>query len=218
LPIGLRGARRCYCVCCPTDIQSRRVVAPSGRLIRKPRPWLKQMQGPAPQPGSLKRSYVKKVIFAVALIVIASVGVRVFLWPRGNDKPSVWLFSNTPHLVYAKVMSGPVTLSTLENRYWTVTVNPLEMRSAHVVGTFEASGGPESDIQVVLAEASEFEKWKNGREARTLYFGDQITSGKFDVRLPEARTYILSFRNTSSTINKQASAEIFLRYLATPIK
>lgn len=176
------------------------------------------MQGLTPQPGSLKGSYVKKAIFAVALIVIVSVGVRVFLWPHGNDKPSAWLFSNTPHLIYAKVASGPVALSTLENRYWTVTVDPFGMRNAHVVGTFEASGGPESDIQVILAEASEFEKWKSGREARTLYFGDQIASGKFDVRLPEARTYILSFRNTSSTVNKKASAEIFLRYLATPIK
>jgi hypothetical protein len=176
------------------------------------------MQGVARQRGFLNGINVKKVIFAVALIFICSLGARVFLWPHGNDTPSVWLFSNTPHLTYVKVVTGPVALSALENRYWTVSVDPLGMRNAHVVGNFQASGGPESDIQVVLAEASEFEKWKNGHEAKTLYFGDQIASGKFDVRLPEARTFILSFRNTSSAVNKKASAEIFLRYLSPPIK
>ncbi len=173
---------------------------------------------PEPTHQSVSWMRIKKVFLSLTLFCIGLAGVRVFLWPHGNDKPSSWLFANTPHLIYVKVVKGPVALTPDENRYWTVSIDPVAMPRAHVVGNFLASGGPESDIQVVLAEASEFEKWKSGREARTIYFGDQITSGKFDVRLPAGGTYILSFRNTSPTISKNASAEIYLRYLAAPMK
>jgi hypothetical protein len=177
-----------------------------------------QMQAQTRQSGFLKGINIRKLLFTITLILIASVAVRIFLWPHGNDKPSLWLFRNTPHLIYVNVVSGPVFLTAGENRYWTISVDPGSMSKAHVVGIFQASGGPEDDIQVALAEASEFEKWKNGHEAKTLYFGDQITSGKFDVRIPEAGTYILSFRNTSPSVSKKASAEIMLRYLAAPVR
>lgn len=148
----------------------------------------------------MKGTNIKKLLFIIALILTGSVVARVFLLPHRNDKPAAWLITNMPHLTYVKVVCGPVVLANEENLYWNAKVNPDSTPNAHIVGLFEVSGGPQEDIQVVLAEASEFEKWKNRHEARTLYFGDQIASGKFDVCVPEPGTYILSFRNTSSAV------------------
>ena len=116
------------------------------------------------------------------------------------------------------VVSGDVLLTPGENRYWTISIDPQTMHQPHVIGAFQISDPPEEDLQVILAQQSEFEKWKNHQPADLLYFGDKMTSGSPDVRLPAPGTYILCFRNTSSNVNKKTSADIKLQYLAAPIK
>jgi hypothetical protein len=88
------------------------------------------------------------------------------------------------------------------------------MQDARVVGSFRASGGSGNDVQVVLAEESEWENWVNGHEARVLYSTGRITTGKIDVPIAEAGTYYLAFSNAFSTFSeKDVFAEVELRYL-----
>jgi hypothetical protein len=171
-----------------------------------------------PKPARSYLQGINLVPIIILLIIggalLAVIAIRV----REGHESSGWVFKNTPRLIYQNVVSGPLNLTAGENRYWTIYVDPQTMHMAHVVGRFQMNGGTEDDIQIVLADANEFENWEKGLRAQTLYLGEQITSGTFDVRLTRAGTYTLSLRNTSSAEDKKVSAEIRLRYLAPPMK
>jgi len=92
-------------------------------------------------------------------------------------------------------------------------VDTEKMQDVRVVGSFRASGGSGNDIQLVLADESEFENWINGHQARVLYSTDQITNGKVHVQITESGAYVLAFSNTFSTMtDKDVFAEVELRY------
>lgn len=96
-------------------------------------------------------------------------------------------------------------------KWWEFTITP-EMKSATVVGKFEAQGGEGNDINVFIAEAKEFAKYKSGRESNVFYDSDNVSTGELNESL-EPGHYFLVFNNQFSTIStKSVKAEINLTY------
>jgi hypothetical protein len=176
------------------------------------------MQSDTQHGQNLRGIHIKPLLLAFTLGIIFSLIAWVVFVPRQGKESYKWLFRNTPRMIFVDVVSGKYGLAAGESRYWTISVDPQSMHRTHLIGSFKVSEGPEDEIQVVLAEQGEFNKWKNGRQANLLYFGDHMTGGSPDISLPAPGTYILAFRNTSPTANKEATADLKLRYLAPPIK
>lgn len=112
------------------------------------------------------------------------------------------------------LFSGEIVVAAAQYRYQTFTVTTTAMVNPRVVGSFHASGGMGNDIQVVLAEKSEFENWANGHKARVLYSTEKETSGHMNVPITQPGTYYLAFSNTFSLLTqKHVDADIELQYL-----
>lgn len=76
----------------------------------------------------------------------------------------------------------------------------------------EVSGGTGNDIQVVLAEESEFQNWINGHQTHALYSTPKVTAGRINVAIREPGTYYLAFTNSFSVFSsKTVTADIELR-------
>jgi len=64
------------------------------------------------------------------------------------------------------------------------------MRDIHSTGHFLALGGQGNDIDVVLADETEFGKWMDKQSAKVYYQSGKTTSGDIDVKLsPLTNTY-----------------------------
>jgi hypothetical protein len=84
--------------------------------------------------------------------------------------------------------------------------------NSRVVGHFHASGGEGNDIQVVIANADNFENWKNGHTARVLYQSPVTTTDMLNVPISASGTYYLAFSNKFSVFNsKNVSSDIQLQ-------
>jgi len=144
------------------------------------------------------------------LTLIAGITIIIVVLARLSSGPSVSP-SQTP--VAEKLFSGQIVVRAGQHVYRKFNIDPSRMQDVRVVGSFQASGGSGNDIQVVLAEESEFENWKNRHEAHVLYSTGQITTGKIDVPITQTGTYYLVFSNAFSLVSdKDVFTEIELRY------
>jgi hypothetical protein len=83
-----------------------------------------------------------------------------------------------------------------------------DMRSAIVTGRFQASGGAQNDIQVVLATEDNFTNWRNRNGGVLLYDSGRTTVGKVYISLPDEGRYCLGFVNGFSLFSaKSVSAD-----------
>jgi len=113
-----------------------------------------------------------------------------------------------------KLVNENVEVAAGSLRYWTFRVEQAGLVNAHVVGTFKASGGLGNDIQVVLAEETEFQNWLNGHSASVLYGTQKVTAGRIDVPITKPGTYVIGFSNKFSLLSgKNVSADVELQYL-----
>ena len=100
-------------------------------------------------------------------------------------------------------------------RYW-IKVDTTKMLEPAVTGWFRASGGPKTDIALVIATEHEFENLIQSRLAKVLFAADGITAGQFHVSITQSGTYILAFNNRFSIFMPRTfAANIDLRY-STP--
>jgi len=112
-----------------------------------------------------------------------------------------------------KLISGDSVVKAGQRRLWTISVSPY-MITPQLTGSFHASGGAGNDIQVVIAEASEFENWANNHPANLDYSSDRTTNGTFTVQLKPGKKYVLAFDNGFSVLTeKVVTAEVELHYL-----
>ncbi len=156
--------------------------------------------------GSRSTKWLLILAAIVAVIAIVVVALQ-------NSMPT----STSPQPVTEKLTSGQLVVRAGSYIYVKFNVDPARMQNARVIGSFRASGGSGNDIQVVLAEESEFENWKNGHTARLLYSTEKTTTGKIDVPITEAGTYYLIFNNAFSALSdKDVFAEVSLHYLTPP--
>jgi len=114
--------------------------------------------------------------------------------------------------VSEKIATGQITVKSGGSIPFRVQITP-EMRDAHIVGKFTASGGPGNDIAAVLASEDEFINWTNGHSAKVFYSTEgKKTTDQLDVPLAPGN-YIFAFSNRYSTFtDKYVMAEIALEY------
>ena len=114
--------------------------------------------------------------------------------------------------VSEKIAAGQITVKSGGSIPFRVQITP-DMRDAHIVGKFTASGGSRNDITAVLASEDEFTNWKNGHSAKVYYSTDgRKTTDQLDVPLAPG-TYILAFSNRfSPSADKYVMADIELDY------
>lgn len=127
--------------------------------------------------------------------------------PESQSQPRVWWVP-----VSEKIATGQITVKSGGSIPFRVQITP-EMRDAHIVGKFTASGGPKNDITAVLASEDEFTNWNNGHSAKVYYSTDgRKTTDQLDVSLAPG-TYIFAFSNRFSTsTDKYVMADIELDY------
>ena len=73
--------------------------------------------------------------------------------------------------------------------------------TATVRGTFEASGGAQNDIEVVIGPRSEVLNWLNGHRGAITYQSERLTSGTLEVAITDPGDYRLVFSNTFSVVS-----------------
>ena len=114
--------------------------------------------------------------------------------------------------VSEKIATGQITVKSGSSIPFRVQITP-DMRDAHIVGKFTASGGSKNDITAVLASEDEFPNWNNGHSAKVYYSTDgRKTTDQLDVSLTPG-TYIFAFSNKfSASTDKYVMAEIELDY------
>lgn len=144
------------------------------------------------------------VAIGVSFVVLIIVGNR-----SDTSKSSLDFHITTP--VAQNVYSGQLKVAAIQCRYWNLTITPT-MLNAHLIGSFQASGGLGNDIEVLIAEQAEFQNWLNGHPARTLYSSGKVTAGKIDVPLSSG-SYVLAFNNKFSLLSaKQVTVDISIQY------
>jgi len=128
-------------------------------------------------------------------------------YPESQSQPRVrWV------PVSEKIATGQITVKSGGSIPFRVQITP-DMRDAHIVGKFTASGGSKNDITAVLASEDEFPNWNNGHSAKVYYSTDgRKTTDQLDVSLAPG-TYIFAFSNKFSTsTDKYVMADIELDY------
>jgi hypothetical protein len=142
-----------------------------------------------------KRSHALRNV-AIGLLLL---GAAAFLFTRLNDRVSFKQDVLTPSVFTVKAAS-------MSSFHFTVD------RPAHVFGRFQATGGDGNDIEAVIADAGNFEKWKNGQPAQVMYQSDKVTMGSIQVMLSPGQ-YDLAFNNRfSSLADKTITASIVLNH------
>jgi hypothetical protein len=130
----------------------------------------------------------------VGLLIIAAAMVIASNYQHRQDETEV------------RLLSGTVNVGPGGFYYVSFHLN----NTARIVGRFQASGGS-NDIQAVIADADEFENWKNGHAARLIYQTDRTTVGKIDSLLRPG-DYYLGFNNQFSLLtSKTITGDIRVR-------
>ncbi len=173
---------------------------------------------PAPPPKKNVSSWALVLVAAVAVVTIIAVFYRYESARSPASPTSISTTRQTLVLVPVTktIASGQLTIKAGHYLTYKITIDPVTMQNAQIVGSFRASGGAGNDIQVVLAGEDEFENWINGHKALVYYSTEKITNGRFDVPLTRPGTYILGLSNTFSTLSdKLVFVDIELRYQTT---
>jgi|SRR5471030_755930 hypothetical protein len=170
----------------------------------------------APEPEQRK----SRVGWLLGILAVVAVGAVVLVNSSNRtsapDSPSGANPARAPSVRYVpasqKIASGQIVVRAKGYVQYRFQITP-EMRSAHVSGQFNASGGTGNDIEVVIATEAEFTNWVNGHQARVFYSTQgKKTTDTFDVRLAPG-TYYLAFNNRFSAMTaKDVFLEVDLNY------
>jgi hypothetical protein len=143
-------------------------------------------------PTPTKKPFPKNILVGIVIIVVV-VGVVVATL-------AVNYAAHPP--VSASVVNGQVTVGPGSTKKYTFAV-PLGATSAHVSGSFTATGGGGNDIVAYVLDSY----------GNALYNSGQVSTGNFDVQLMSGSTYSLVFDNTFSTVStKTVNAQATLNY------
>jgi hypothetical protein len=169
----------------------------------------------APEPPQ-RKSRVGWLLGVLAVVIVGAVILANRTSAPASDSPASATPARAPSIRYVpasqKIASGQIVVRANGYVQYHFQITP-EMRSAHVSGQFNASGGAGNDIEAVIATEAEFTNWVNGHQARVFYSTQgKKTTDTFDVRLAPG-TYYLAFNNRFSAITaKDVFLEVGLNY------
>jgi hypothetical protein len=155
------------------------------------------------------------------LLLLIIPAIIAIVWIAQNSKskssepyaPSVIA---TPHTQV--IASGSVVVNAGKVLYYRIPVK--DMRDIHITGHFLALGGQGNDIDVVLADETDFGKWMDRQPAKVYYQSGKTTSGDIDLKLsPLTATYYLCFDNRFSVLSaKTINADVSMSYTTVTLK
>jgi hypothetical protein len=107
-----------------------------------------------------------------------------------------------PHSI--RIGQGALTVGARYFAFYTLAV-PAGAHNIKVHGHFQATGGGENDIEVLLLSDEGFINFKNGHGTPTYYNSGKVTVGDVQAGLPDGGgTYYLVFNNAYSTFTPKA--------------
>ena len=169
----------------------------------------------APEPPQ-RKSRVGWLLGVLAIVIVGAVILANRSSAPASDSPATAAPVRAPSVRYVpatqKIASGQIVVRASGYVQYRFQITP-EMRSAHVSGQFNASGGTGNDIEAVIATEAEFTNWVNGHQAQVFYSTQgKKTTDTFDVRLAPG-TYYLAFNNRFSAMTaKDVFLEVDLNY------
>lgn len=169
----------------------------------------------APEPPQ-RKSRVGWLLGVLAVVIVGAVILANRTSAPASDSPAAAAPVRAPSVRYVpatqKIASGQIVVRANGYVQYRFQITP-EMRSAHVSGQFNASGGTGNDIEAVIATEAEFTNWVNGHQAQVFYSTQgKKTTDTFDVRLGPG-TYYLAFNNRFSALTaKDVFLEVDLNY------
>jgi hypothetical protein len=138
------------------------------------------------------------LIIAVIVIVVLVVAVAGAIFAATFFTP----FSTTRSQYSGNIVNGLITVPAAGYEYYPFTV-PSGVLSIFVSGMFTASGGGGNNIEVFVADQTNFVNWKNGNSATSYYDSGQVTTGSISANLPVPGTYYLVYSNTFSAFSSK---------------
>jgi hypothetical protein len=170
----------------------------------------------APEPPQ-RKPRVGWLLGVLAVVIVGAVILANRTSAPASDSPTATAAPvRAPSVRYVpatqRIASGQIVVRAKALVQYRFQITP-EMRSAHVSGQFNASGGSGNDIEAVIATEAEFTNWVNGHQAQVFYSTQgKKTTDTFDVRLGPG-TYYLAFNNRFSAMTaKDVFLEVDLNY------
>ena len=169
-------------------------------------PSLPPSTASAPRPEH--RKY--RLWFLLAILAVVIVGAIILENRNSTSAPFAPSIRYVP--ATQKIATGQIVVRANGYVQYRFQITP-DMRSAHVSGRFNASGGTGNDIEAVITTEDEFTNWINGHQARVFYTTQgRKTTDTFDVHLGPG-AYYLAFNNRFSAFSsKEVFLEVDLNY------
>lgn len=79
---------------------------------------------------------------------------------------------------------------------------------ARFQGRFRAQGGSGNDITCFILDEDGFENYSNGHSTPAFYNSGKVTVGRFDVRLPPGKYYLVFDNHGSAFSNKVVAVDV----------
>jgi hypothetical protein len=174
---------------------------------------------PVVEPPKTAKRGAGKTLAIVLFVIIGAIAALVFIARSSMQKasepyaPSVIATKHTE-----KIGTGQFVVAAGKVFYYRIPIN--DVRDIRIVGHFLALGGQGNDIDVVLADETNFGLWMDRQPAKVYYQSGRATSGDIDVKLsPMNATYYLCFDNRFSVISaKTVNADLTLYYSKVTLK
>lgn len=171
---------------------------------------------PLPADQGSTAGYVRKIVLGVLLCVALFVGIPYLAEQdrRGNmPLNSIGRVLDRYEPVTKVIHSGQLHIPARHLNTINLDVEP-NVRNVYVRGRYSASGGWGNDVEVLLANSSEFPNFVNGHSGRAYYSsGGKKTTGEIVAGPLPVGSYVLAFSNRHSMLSdKDVTANVTLEY------
>ena len=159
---------------------------------------------PSPADNQLNRHKANKVLIAIAVAIIAVIGVvaAVAFFTHGFFHPA-----STPIVQY--IVNGNITVNASSYVSYNFTVPA----TATVDGTFTVSGENNSTIKVYVMDGANLAEWQKGQTASRYYDSGGVNAANVTATLPQSGTYYLVYDNTFSSTAKNVTTQMDCYYV-----
>ena len=152
------------------------------------------------------------VVLGLSIVAASSCGTSNEAKTSTSPTPTENLVSQTKN-----VLTGTLVVPANGSRDLTFDVDGTVQHNIRLVGWIHASGGSQSEIEVFIANDTDYQSWQQGRKVTPIYNSGRTTIADLDVRIPSTMgRYHLVFNNVFSSSLKYIQAQLDLQYYAPP--
>ena len=96
-------------------------------------------------------------------------------------------------------------------KYFRFSVDASTMRAATLTGRFNATGGLNNAVDLLLLDDDNFTNWTNHNPASAIFETDQKMVGDVSAKIPRAGVYYLIFK-THGIVGRAVTADVSLHF------